>query len=457
MGIERIKSQIGISIIRAAYKIELWLVKHLLNKSHVFRYVAISHARIIASDIFQDNTMDENIDIAINAIYKLLNTEESESDSLNIEQVEELLPKLKSNIDVMNLLAEYHLAQSYAFSRLSLLDNKTHVEEGLNKAKKFNSEIAPFNPKSFKKRFKEIKAERKLLQKQLNAILENKISKEKEENIEQISFQPTDLAILFSLFSSLFLISGYYYNHSLLKEFNINSDDFFLLSDYISTSISLILTPLLWTGVFLISFLFGADSRFSNRIKEKQLNIKINDKPPFTLPLTIILMNIVNIALMLEGNVEVGNSMLALNGLIVSLYFIEKIPFHYFKNPIKAFGTLLVIIGFTWNLNAKINTEINKITSDDYQPRYFVKFKDKMIKNESLEFLGLNSNYIIMRNTDSNNIEIYPKSYVIKLITNSNQKQDLNFLEWIIKFIEINAKLYEIITTESKNIEPETS
>lgn len=188
MGIERIKSQIGSSIIRAAYKVELWLVKHLLNKSHVFRYVAISHARIIASDIFQDNTMDENIDIAINAIYKLSNTEESESDSLNIEQVEELLPKLKSNIDVMNLLAEYHLAQSYAFSRIFLLDNKTYVEEGLNKAKKFNSEIASFNPKSFKKRFKEIKAERKLLQKQLNAILENKISKEKEKNIEQISF-----------------------------------------------------------------------------------------------------------------------------------------------------------------------------------------------------------------------------------------------------------------------------
>jgi hypothetical protein len=280
MSIDKIKSQIGIYIIRAAYNIELWLVKHLLNKSHVFKYVAISHARIITSDIFENNTMDENINIAITAIYKLLNIETSDSeDEVNLEQVEELISKLKNNNDVQNLLAEYNLAQSYAFTCISLTDNKKFIEEKVTKAKEYNSEIEPFNHKSFKKRFKEIKAERKLLQKQINVILQDKISKEKEESIGQFSFQPTDIALLFSLFSTLFLISGYYYNHSLLKEFNINSDDFYLLSDYISTSISLILTPLLWTGVFLISFLFGADSRISNRIKERQLNIEINDKP----------------------------------------------------------------------------------------------------------------------------------------------------------------------------------
>ena len=458
MNIKTIKSQIGIYIIRAAYKVELWLVKHLLNKSHVFRYVAISHARIIASDIFEDNTMNENIDVAIAAIYKLSNIETSDTeDKVSLEQVEELISKLKNNNDVQNLLAEYHLAKSYAFSCLSLTDNKKYIEEEVTEAKQLKPEVEPFDHKSFKKRFKEVKAERKLLQKNLTVILENKIAKEKEENIEQISFQPTDIALLFSLFSTLFLISGYYYNHSLLKEFNINSDDFYLLSDYISTSISLILTPLLWTGVFLISFLFGANSRISNRIKERQLNIEINDKPPFTLPLTIILMNVVNITLVLKGYTEVGNSMLALNGLIVSLYFVEKIPFHYFKSPIKAFGTLLVIIGFTWNLNSKVSTEIDKITSSDYQPKYFAKFNNKKIKQDSLEFLGLNSNYIIMRNIDSKHIEIYPKTYLVQLTPNPEKNRDLSFVEWIIKFTEINVKLYKAITTEPENIEPESS
>jgi hypothetical protein len=162
-------------------------------------------------------------------------------------------------------------------------------------------------------------------------------------------------------------------------------------------------------------------------------------------------MNVINITLMLKGNVEVGNSMLALNGLIVSLYFVEKIPFHYFKSPIKAFGTLLVIIGFTWNLSSKVNTEIDKITSSDYQPKYFVKFNDKKIKQDSLEFLGLNSNYIIMRNIDSRSIEIYPKTYVVRLIPNPDQDLGLSFTEWIIKFIELHYELYEAVTEESQD------
>jgi hypothetical protein len=443
----KIKDKIGVSVMKALYKIELWIIKSLLNKSQVFMSVAISYARIIASRDFESNTVIENIDIAIAAVCKLANVETIAFErEVNFEQVETILLKLNSDKDIMNLLAEYNLARSHAYTRVSLTDTKQYVDEYISKAKLFNPDIEPFNPKSFDERLKLVKSKQKHLQKQLNQILDNKIAKEKEGDVGEISLNSIDLAILFSLFSSLFLISGYYYNYSLLKEFNVNSDHFYVVSDYISTSVSLIITPLFWTGIFIVSFILGASTGLDNKIRRKQLNIKVNDKDPIAIPLSIILINIVHLLSMLKGVFLLNDTIIAINVLVVSLYSIEKIPFHYFKHPIKVYCSVLVCIGFIWNLNTNVNREIRRITSDDYQPKYLVKFNEKMVKAESLEFIALNSNYLIMRNTDSRSIEIYPKSYINKLTPNPKQAHELDFIEQVIVVIESFSQLYEVIT-----------
>jgi hypothetical protein len=218
------------------------------------------------------------------------------------------------------------------------------------------------------------------------------------------------------------------------------------VSDYISTSVSLIITPLFWTGIFIVSFILGASTGLDNKIRRKQLNIKVNDKDPIAIPLSIILINIVHLLSMLKGVFLLNDTIIAINVLVVSLYSIEKIPFHYFKHPIKVYCSVLVCIGFIWNLNTNVNREIQKITSDDYQPKYLVKFNEKMVKAESLEFIALNSNYLIMRNTDSRSIEIYPKSYINKLTPNPNQAHALDFIERVIAVIESFSQLYEVIT-----------
>jgi hypothetical protein len=450
MAVGEIKNKIGIFLIKTLYKIEIWIIKRLLNKCHVFIYVAISHARIIASHLFESNTVGENIDIAIAAVYKLSNIETSAlKGEINFEQVEALVLKLNSDKDVMNLLAEYNLATSYAYARASLTDTKHYVDEYISKAKVFSADVEPFSPKSFNERLKLVKSKKKYLQKQLNQILNNKIAKEKQGDIGEISLNSADIAIFFSLFSSLFVISGYYYNYSLLKEFNVNSDHFYVVSDYISTSISLIITILFWTGLFIVSFILGASDRLDKIIRENQLNKKVKDKPLIALPLFIISMNIINLFSMLEGRFERVDTIMALNVLVVSFYLIEKMPFHYFKHPIKIYGSILVCLGFIWNLNVKVNEEIQNITSDDYQPKYLVKFNDEMVEGMPLEFIALNSNYLIMRNTDSKSIEIYPKSYIKKLTPNPNQAHELNFIEWGVAFIDIYSQLYEVITKET--------
>ncbi len=129
--------------------------------------------------------MDENINIAITAIYKLLNIETSVSeDEVNLEQVEELISKLKNNNDVQNLLAEYNLAQSYAFTCISLTDNKKFIEEKVTKAKEYNSEIVPFNHKSFKKDLKRLKLNENYYRNKSMLFLRKKFQKKKKKALD---------------------------------------------------------------------------------------------------------------------------------------------------------------------------------------------------------------------------------------------------------------------------------
>lgn len=421
---------ISSTIVKIAIKVERWIFKNGLNNSNVFKGVATSHARIIANEIFEKNTVMENAMVSFYAIEKISHTDCTIFDeNTNVEQVVELHSLLKSNKNIMSLMAEYALAQAHNSKHLPFTNRKKEAEERITTASIHNQDMEPFNKQSFKIRLKEVKAELKTQQKLLNDIFKNKITKEKAEVIGEISIKTTDIAILFSIFSSLFLISGYYYTNSFLAKFHINSDDFYLISDYISTSISFVLTPLLWAGIYLIGILLSANDKLAIRIKEEQLNIKLNNEIPKALPLIIISMNILNIIFMLKGHYHAYDMTLTTNILLILIFLTSKVSFHYFKKPLKVYIAIFICIGFIYSLTSNVNREIQRITSEEYQPEYLVAFKNETVNEEVMEFITINSNYIIMRNSISKSISIYPKSYIHKLTPNPQNIEKLTFIE----------------------------
>ena len=65
-----------------------------------------------------------------------------------------------------------------------------------------------------------------------------------------------------------------------------------------------------------------------------------------------------------------------------------------------------------------------------------------------LEFISINSNYIFMRNKSSKEMEVYPKSLVVKLTpTNLKSKKEMTLQDYLVNWIKLFVLIYEKITS----------
>ncbi|CAH9062347.1 hypothetical protein PSECIP111951_02671 [Pseudoalteromonas holothuriae] len=428
--------------------LEVWIVKKALGKSAIFSQLIISNARLIADDMFPNNDVKQNIGLAINATSSLLDVPINSEIATDLKQQQWMLVEvLRENKNILKLAEEYYLARSYAFSQAKSRSNDSFSNENLVNASKYGQSIPQFDHASLKNRVKEAKKEQKQLTKACHEILKRKVKAGKEAEIKPIHLQPTDIALFFSFFSTLFLVSGYYYTSSVLSEFGVKSDDFYLLSDYVSTSVDLIITPIMWSLVLLFFFLSGVSDRIEKDITEKQLDLKFTEKPPLQIFFLVLFINVLNVILMWQGDhsSNLRNFTFFINILVITTYTIEKLPFHYFASPFKALTIILLMSGFSMNLNSQINRHVDKLTADSYEPPYLVEFSKEREKFNELKFLALNSNYIFMLDKKTEQVKVLPKSMIAKLTTNPNVEQEGSITDWLIKFIELHIDLYNAI------------
>lgn len=444
--------------INLLFKLEYWLIKYTNKKSNFFRKVVIDKSQLIAAELFPENTVGENIDISIPAVHKIIFNKEINKDDEHHDNILILAGKLNENKEVANLISDYFLAQSYAYSlgKLSKAAKFTTAQEYEDeyyiKAQGFNPEAEKFTDKSYKIKTKSLKKYHKKILIELKNIFDEKIAIEKEKIIEPIVINTSDITLFFSLFSTLFVVSGYFYNHQVFQYFGVNSDSFFSISDYLSTSVSLVLTPLIWSLVSTVIYVLGANRGLGTLLSNRQLGIKPKDKPPYAIALSLITLNVFNINALITGQegVDKASSMVMfLNCLVVGYYFIEKIPFHYFKNPFKVILGLVVLLGFSVNLNKLTSDKIELYQLDNYQPVYTAEFTQKEISERGLEFISINSNYIFMRNKQTLKMEIYPKTFVVKLTpTNFKSKKEMTVNNFLVTWIELFVLIYEMITNK---------
>lgn len=444
--------------IKLLFKLEYWLIKYTNNKSNFFRKVVIDKSQLIAAELFPDNTVGENRDTSVPAVHKIIFNKEINKDDEHHDNILILVDKLNKNKEVTNLISDYFLAQSYAFSlgKLSkaakLTTAQEYEDEYFIKAKGFNPEAERFTDKSYKVKTKSLKKYHKKILIELKEIFDKKIAIEKEKIIEPIVISTSDITLFFSLFSTLFVVSGYFYNHQIFQYFGVNSDSFFSISDYLSTSVSLVLTPLIWSLVSTVIYVLGANRGLGTLLTNRQLGIKPKEKPPYGIAFTLITLNTLNVNALITGQegVDKASSMVMfLNCLVVGFYYLEKMPFHYFKNPFKVILGFVVLLGFSFNLNKLTSDAIELYQLDTYQPAYTAEFTKKEISERSLEFISINSNYIFMRNKQTLKMEIYPKTFVEKLTpTNLKPKKEMTINNLLITWIELLVFIYEFITNK---------
>lgn len=407
-------------LISAFIRLEPFIIRSNIKKSKIIREVIIQKLHISLNTYFSEDTYIDNLHIAINAVCKVLD-ETDETEKLN-----KAISILENDTAINDLIVDYYLAISYSYSQAKILKAYKSAfiidkEEGFyNRALKNKPEVKKLEKVDFNKKIKSIKKEKIKLQEKIKNDLREKVTNEKFASIAPIKINSTHITLLISTFSTLFLISGYYFNNQVLKSLGVNSDYFFTVQDYISTSINLILLPLFYTLVMFVLIVFRVDEDIYKNIESEQLGIKNkikNSINTYIILIILILSNIINILTILGGD-EAKSNIFYFNIAIAGIFILNKIQWRYFENPLTIYMFTMTFLFYYVNINIMIDDKIENYKSVGYKSNYKVSFKDKEISTKNIEFMRVNSNYVFMINKKNNKVEIYPRLSISKIDVN---------------------------------------
>lgn len=409
-------------LISAFIRLEPFIIRSNIKKSQIIREVIIQKLHISLNTYFSEDTYIDNLHIAIDAVCKILDeTEINETEKLN-----KAISILENDTAINDLIVDYYLAISYSYSQAKILkayksEFIIDKEEGFyNRALKHKPEVEKLEKVDFNKKIKSIKKEKIKLQEKMKNDLREKVTNEKFASIAPIKINSTHITLLISTFSTLFLISGYYFNNQVLKSLGVNSNDFFTVQDYISTSINLILLPILYTLVMFVLIVFRVNEDIYKNIESEKLGIKNKIKNSiniYIMLIILILLNIFNILTILGGD-EAQSNIFYSNISIAGIFLLNKVQWRYFENPLTIYMLTMTFLFYYVNINIMIDNEIENYKSLSYKSNYHVSFKDKEISTKNIEFMRVNSNYVFMINKKNNKIEVYPRLSISKIDVN---------------------------------------
>ena len=431
----------------------LWMVKLVIKRAQYIRQVPLSNTFLLACNIFPDNALSDNFDLSYDVI-SYLTSDKGTPPELN-KKAKQLLEEALKDSDISIDIAKHFQALSFAYSMYGKVYPSFKDEEAryFTKALEFNPEALPLKEKEVHAISKEYKKKTAQLAKERAVIIKDRVNDERAKEIPLISVPLTNIVIILSLISTLFVISGYYYIDQLLGHFGLNSSDFYSLNDYTSASIEYAVSPLIYTIILIAFYLLGAYDSIGDKVWREQLNIPEKKKTSWsdpmglTLFLTVTVNTLVIISSGFEGN-HIPSQLPLFNAFIVGLFCLHYLPYRLFINPIVLNISVLAVFVFTYKTVLDVNMNLDSLKMGTYKPDYIVELTKSELKDMNLEFITLNSNYIFM--LEKNRLKAIPRSEIKELRPNPDAK-DNSFLASIIDYFTQLAKLISAIYKEVFN------
>jgi hypothetical protein len=269
--------------------------------------------------------------------------------------------------------------------------------------------------------FNQYKAAKKELLEQI------KIEKESEalEKIPKIEISPQNIVVIVTLFSVLFLISGFIYNQIYLGYFGVELSKFFNVADYLASSADKIYYTLVSLAITLsIGLLIYPEylrGELPKRPKSKWIR-RIDDIMYYAL---IPLFGLSSLVSYLQKNSN--NFYFSLRFLIffISLYVVVRIM-KYFKNPIRSYFILFGLMMFLLNICFGAIEDINSTLNKDYKElrRYRIEFtRDSQFDDKNLILLASTTNYFIFYNKKHLRTQIVPSKFIVSIEPCKNKSE----------------------------------
>ncbi len=227
----------------------------------------------------------------------------------------------------------------------------------------------------------------------------------------KIDFSLSQIGTVLTLFSSLFLVTGFLYNRFLLGAFGVDVSHYFSLTDYLASSID----KIRFAGFGAILATVSSFLRVHYESRSAALRLESTQpKPDYWFYFLIIVLVVGTVKSYFEDSVLFYIQMQLLL-FLVGLYFSWPIAKRYFTNPVPAFFSMVFLVTFAADMYASIGSTIHRFDKGDIAGLRNVKVHltgDFLGKREDLVILSGNSAYLFLFDQQQHNIIVAPKDKV---------------------------------------------
>jgi len=416
--------------------------------SAVFRKIYIK-----TFSLFDENKLNTNIELSIAVRNRLFELEDTEkSNDLNEDQVNKLLEIFENDEWTKETISNFYLLQAHFYQNGPLAEHfQEDIDELIKKAKKNFEDAKPIeNSKKAEKINKNIKREMKLFQKEIRRRNSLKIEKEKMKFIKPIPIKYQHVVYVISLFSTLFLISGFAYNKFFFGHFNIEVGAFFGISDYVASSIDNVISAVISTTIFAGSMGWGLTNRINKIIHADQFDLKESSNRDYFM--VFIILGISSL-LVWHSFVfrELQVQLLSVLVLFLSFEMLLGLSlWEYVENQLSAKATVMALIIFSIILGGSMWMKIKTLENGKFISPFIVELQKEYEKysESEIQLISGNLNYFFFWETDGERILILPKSGIKSI---HSKKSDNEYSPFEMLFILYDALFFDRYSTKIQN------
>jgi hypothetical protein len=288
---------------------------------------------------------------------------------------------------------------------LQLMDLYFKIQNSINKYLK--KEIIKIDEKPQKLIFENFE---NISTKKIKKVLKKIIKPDYEAVIDRTSYKINislqEMLSYLTLTTTIIFCGAFLYNKILFGFYNIDISLFFNLSDYVSSSIEHIQTGIVGASITLIILLFNLIEIKDNFGYYKNTDV-LNKRrtKDYIVIFTIVCYYI-------SGCIYVHNFIynnLLIPSLILTILFIQKISFKYFKKPLKVFPVLLFTSIFFVQLSTKAVSKYYIKEKENIK----ITFKDKELNEKTVNYnlILVTSEYVFFE-SNNKNIKVFKKDLV---------------------------------------------
>lgn len=368
----------------------------------------------LSNELFPLNSLGQNSDLAIYLTSIYINNFEDDLIDINKDELDNLKLVADSDEWIKKAIPDFYRIISFSF-----LFDKDLKNRYFEKAREINQLVESI--KSFKEVMKlvnDVKKDSKAFLKEGREISEKRYEQELNNKIPIVKISSENITFLLTIFSTFFLISGIIYSKVYFYLLGINISDFFSISDYLASSIDVLMYTFLSMIFGMIFYWRGFKSRVKIKIHENQFNIQTNKKK--TNSYMIILLNIIFISTFCM-NYYINNIFMytLLYVPLYSIFFIlyDLIPiWKYVENPLKVdfivssfftFSILLILTAFSHS-----DQILRKEIKDD---NYKIVFQNESENDKNLIFITSNSTSVFLLSTDTKKVKMIPLDSIVSI------------------------------------------